>query len=202
MKNVVGVIHIVLLVSFFVKAQVVVGQKVLTEQVDMLRQYSGYWVSSVNSDTDSLATIPDIKMVNIPKMNNTALSVEVFQFMDEKYTPILTELIGHDLKSDTIVAMGQNSLGESFIGKGGFMNQKSWVMEDFDLLGKKTMTVDFDFKHQIDVLLKGRSPQNQVLWKTRYIKQNPQDKNIGVQLVSVKDEMEENPERTLKYLSR
>jgi hypothetical protein len=39
-------------------------------------------------------------------MNNTALSVEVFQFMDEKYTPILTELIGHDLKSNTIIAMG------------------------------------------------------------------------------------------------
>jgi sugar phosphate isomerase/epimerase len=80
--------------------------------------------------------------------------------------------------------------------------KKNWVMEDSDLLGNKTMTVDFDFKHQTDVLLKGISPQNDLLWTTRYIKQNPKEKNIGVQLVSVKEEMEENPERTLKYLSR
>ncbi|QCX37631.1 TIM barrel protein [Aureibaculum algae] len=76
------------------------------------------------------------------------------------------------------------------------------TMQDKDLNGNNTMKVDFNFQNYTDVILEGFDNENQSLWKTRYIKNNPKNKNIGIQLVSVHDNMLDNPEETLIQLGR
>ncbi|MBJ7880661.1 sugar phosphate isomerase/epimerase family protein [Gelidibacter salicanalis] len=75
-------------------------------------------------------------------------------------------------------------------------------MLDRDLDDNLTMKVDFNFQNYKDVVLEGFDNENHSLWKTRYIKDNPKSKNIGIQLVSVHDDMLKNPEETLTQLGR
>lgn len=171
-------------------------------QQERLQQYAGNWASSVHPDTDSIAAIPNIIMSCFPKLDKKSLVVEVKQYSGNEYKTILVEMIAHDVKSDSISAYGQNATGELFIGKGYFDAPNKWTMQDYDLHGNKTMKVTFDFQNYTDVLLEGFDSNNTSLWKTRYIKQNPKDKNIGIQLVSVHDEMLKNPTKTLKQLGR
>ncbi|OWW25484.1 hypothetical protein B4Q04_07650 [Zobellia sp. OII3] len=178
------------------------SQMPIPKQSERLEQYLGFWVSSVGPKTDSIAPLPSIKMNNYPKIDHSTMSVDVFQRDGKTYKHTLTELIGYDTKTDSVFALGKSAQGEMFLGKGGFTSKKHWVMKDRDFTGRETMTVTFDFKHQTDVYVKGTDPQNEVLWETRYIKKNPKDKNIGIQLVSVHNEMLEDPKQTLKYLDR
>jgi sugar phosphate isomerase/epimerase len=190
------------LLLFLIGTNTVFSQKPIPKQSDRLQQYLGFWVSSIDYKTDSVAKAPLIKMNNYPKIDHTTMAVDVFQRDGEIYNHTLTELIGYDTKTDSIFALGKSAQGEMFLGKGGFTSDTDWIMKDQDFTGKENMTVSFDFKNQTDVYLKGVNPQNEVLWQTRYIKKNPKHKNIGIQLVSVHEEMQKNPKETLKYLDR
>ncbi|MUH38058.1 sugar phosphate isomerase/epimerase [Zobellia amurskyensis] len=197
-----GFTNKIVLLLFLVGTNSVFSQDSIPSQSDRLQQYLGFWASSIDYKTDSVANTPLIKMNNYPKTDNTSMSVDVFQLDGEIYNHTLTELIGYDTKTDSIFALGKSAQGDMFLGKGGFTSDTDWIMKDRDFTGKETMTVTFDFKDQTDVYLKGTNPKNEILWQTRYIKKNPKDKNIGIQLVSVHKEMQENPEKTLKYLDR
>ena len=175
----------------------------ISSQKDRLMQYSGQWVSAVNPNTDRVEKLPEIKMSSINNFNNNSLTVKVLQKdSSNQYNPILQEIIGYDSVTDTIFAAGHNAQGSFFTGKGIFTSEKKWTMQDRDLDGNKTMKVDFNFQNYTDVLLEGFDNNNNSLWKTRYIKNNPKNKNIGIQLVSVHNEMLKNPEETLIQLSR
>ena len=114
----------------------------------------------------------------------------------------MVELISYDALTDKIIAKGVNEKNECFIGKGAFYENNLWVMKDENLKGEHISTVNFKFLSSSEIVLKGTNPLGEKLWEIKYIKQNPKDKNIGIQLVSVKDLMEENPENTLKQLGR
>ena len=175
----------------------------ISSQKDRLRQYAGQWVSSVNSNSDSLAVFPEIKMSSLSNFNNQSLTVEVLQKSDNnQYKPLLYEIIGYDTKTDIIFASGHDTQGAFFTGRGQFLSEKQWVMQDKDLNNNPTMQVHFNFQNYTDVILEGFDNSEKILWKTRYIKQNPKDKNIGVQLVSVHDDMLKNPQKTLIQLGR
>ena len=175
----------------------------IASQKDRLRQYSGQWISAVNPSIDSVAKFPEIKMSSLNNFNNLSLTVEVFQKdSSDQYNPILYEIIGYDSVIDTIFAAGHNAQGAFFTGKGIFTSEKNWTMQDRDLDGNKTMKVDFNFQNYTDVILEGFDTNEKSLWKTRYIKNNPKNKNIGIQLVSVHKEMLNKPEETLMKLGR
>ncbi|GGZ75281.1 sugar phosphate isomerase/epimerase family protein [Algibacter mikhailovii] len=175
----------------------------ISSQKDRLRQYSGQWVSAINPTTDSIAKGPAIKMSCTNNFNNHSLTVKVLQKNNSnQYLPILHEIIGYDRDTDTIFAAGHNSQGAFFTGKGSFTSEKNWSMQDKDLDGNKTMKVDFNFQNSTDVILEGFDNDNNSLWKTRYIKSNPKNKNIGIQLVSVHNDMLKDPQNTLIQLGR
>jgi sugar phosphate isomerase/epimerase len=175
----------------------------ISSQKDRLMQYSGQWVSAINPSADSVAKHPEIKMSSLTNFNNHSLTVEVFQKDNSnQYNPILHEIIGYDTVTDAVFAAGHNAKGAFFTGKGSFSSENHWTMQDKDLNGKKTMKVDFNFQNYTDVILEGFDNNEKSLWKTRYIKNNPKDKNIGIQLVSVHKEMLKNPEQTLIQLGR
>ena len=175
----------------------------ISSQKDRLRQYSGQWVSAITTESDSLALMPNIKMSSLSTINNHALTVEVLRKdTNSRYQSVLHEIIGYDSVSDTIFAAGHNTNGAFFTGKGGFTSQGKWTMQDKDLNGNPTMRVDFQFQNYTDVILEGFDNNQNSLWKTRYIKQNPKDKHIGIQLVSVHKDMLKNPKATLKQLGR
>ncbi|WP_051327617.1 hypothetical protein [Cellulophaga baltica] len=194
--------HKTVVLLLFISANAVFSQMQIPKQSDRLQQYLGFWVSSIHYKTDSVANLPLIKMNSYPKIDHTTMSVDVFQRDGKIYNHTLTELIGYDTKTDSLFALGKSVQGEMFLGKGGFTSDTDWIMTDRDFTGKETMIVSFDFKNQTDVYLKGVNPQNEMLWQTRYIKKNPKHKNIGIQLVSVHEEMQKNPKETLKYLDR
>lgn len=175
----------------------------ISSQKDRLKQYAGQWESSVNFNTDSVALFPEIKMSSLNNFNQHALSIDVLQKdNNNQYNLILHEIIGYDAISDTIFAAGHNAQGAFFTGKGSFISDKKWTMYDKDLNENSTMKVDFNFNNHTDVTLEGFDNNNKSLWKTRYIKKNPKNKNIGIQLVSVHEEMLKNPEQTLIQLGR
>ena len=174
----------------------------IESQADRLHQYVGHWVSSDNANTDKVSEFPAIKMNNISTMNNQSMQVEVLQYQNGKYTPFLTELIGYDAKSDKIIALGQNQEGVIFKGIGEFSSDTKWKMQDVDMLDNFYLNVEFEFQSPTNVLLEGFDVSGKSLWKTRYIKANPKDKNIGIQLVSVHQEMQTDAVGTIKELSR
>ncbi|WP_185154149.1 sugar phosphate isomerase/epimerase [Fulvivirga sp. M361] len=141
-------------------------------------------------------------MNNTSKIDNNSMHVEVLQYQNEKYNPLLTELICYDSKSEQIIALGQNTEGVVFKGTGGFSNENKWEMQDVDMLDDFYMQVKFDFQGLTNVLVEGFDESGKSLWKTRYIKSNPKDKNIGIQLVSVHQEMLKDPVATLQELGR
>tara|TARA_R110001583_G_scaffold77399_3_gene210787 strand:- start:1073 stop:2377 length:1305 start_codon:yes stop_codon:yes gene_type:complete len=190
----------IIFISFFIAT--LYSQKPLEHQKDMLQQYSGVWYSSIDAQTDSISANPLLRMTNIPTMDKSAMFVNVEQWEDGDYDPILSEFIGYDIKTNAIIATGQNGLGEMFHGEGSFSNPNNWHMEDTDMLDNKILLVDFKFYDQTDVLVTGTTPEHKELWSTRYVKQNPKDKNIGIQLVSVHKQMQLDPYKTLRLLDR
>jgi hypothetical protein len=87
-----------------------------------------------------------------------------------------------------------------FTEKGAFKSE--WNVEGFDLAGTPNMNTRFNFINTTDVIVKGFDTAGKRIWKTRYIKTNPKDKNIGIQLVSVSDKMLRDPKNTVKKLSQ
>jgi sugar phosphate isomerase/epimerase len=177
------------------------AQDKATNQKHLLQKYIGHWVNTDSTVDVNGILQPTIKMMVAPKMNGGSLQVEVQQMQNKVYHPILQELISHDALTDQIVAAGQNAAGQCFIGKGFFTDKNNWFMQDQNYKGEPTMQVDFNFINNTEVALKGTIP-NATGWNVTYIKQNPKDKNIGIQLVSVKDAMEKDATETITQLGR
>ena len=172
-------------------------------QLQELSKYIGTWYSPENSNDVDLGENPKIKMIVKPTIGFTnGLQVAVFERRKNEWKPILVELISYDVVTDKIIAKGINKKNECFIGKGAFYENNLWIMKDENLNGEHISTVNFNFLSNSEVVLKATDSKNKELWEIKYIKQNPKDKNIGIQLVSVKNLMEENPENTLKQLGR
>ena len=190
------------IILLFIFSSTLFAKDSIESQADRLHQYAGVWVSSEQANTESIAKFPAIKMNNISTMNRQSMQVEVLQYKNGKYSSFLTELIGYDTKSDKIIALGQNQEGVVFKGTGQFSSDKKWRMKDVDMGGDFYLEVEFNFQTPTNVLLEGFDASGKSLWKTRYIKANPKDKNIGIQLVSVHKEMLKDPKSTLKELGR
>ena len=172
-------------------------------QLQELSKYIGTWYSAENSNDVDLSEDPEIKMIVKPTIGFTnGLQVEVFESRKNEWKTILVELISYDVVTDKIIAKGVNEKNECFIGKGAFYENNLWRMKDENLKGEHISTVNFNFLSSSEVVLKATDSLNKELWTIKYIKQNQKDKNIGIQLVSVKDLMERNPENTLKQLGR
>ncbi len=178
------------------------SQPELKTQSDLLHLYAGEWESTSSPNTQERDKQPLIKMSNHGKMDDRSVTVDVSMYRGKEYVPILTELISYDSKSEQIIAFGQNEEGTSFLGKGQFSSDRRWSMKDVDFLGNAYLQVEFEFLSNTDVVLEGFDNDGNSLWKTRYVKTNPKDKNIGIQLVSVNEDMQRNPIRTLGELGR
>lgn len=178
------------------------AQELLGSQVARLHQYVGHWVSSEHATTDKVAALPAIKMTNTAVMGGRSIQVQVLQYQQGQYRTLLTELIGHDAKTDHIIALGQNQDGVIFKGEGRFSTDSHCKMRDRDMHGDFYLAIEFDFQSPTNVLLKGFDKSGKNTWETRYIKANPQDKNIGIQLVSVHQDMLHDPVGTLRELGR
>lgn len=182
--------------------QNIFGQTKMDIQQQLLQQYIGTWYTTDKIQDLSISNFPQIKMSATPKNHGNSLQVEVFRNINGNWKPLLTELIGFDNTTKQIVALGQNSNGDCFIGRGKFIDTQNWKMTDTDFNGDTTMTVLFKFKNNTEVQVKGLHANVKNDWEVKYIKQNPKDKNIGIQLVSVREAMERDAETTLKLLSR
>ncbi|MGP1990451.1 hypothetical protein D9V96_001020 [Zobellia laminariae] len=146
------------------------AQEIKIDQASCLKRYIGEWVSTVSPESNDVGAQPDIKMVNVPKMDGTAIQAEVFQWRNGAYISILVELINYDVTTHKIVALGQNEKGESFSGTGSFSDKDHWLMTDHDFNGKHTQTVSFQFFSDNEVYLEGQDKVGKILWKTRYVK--------------------------------
>jgi sugar phosphate isomerase/epimerase len=173
-----------------------------TNQKARLSQYIGSWLSADNLSDLNVSLNPKIKMNVVPKLDSNSLQVEVFERQEDKWISILVELISYDSITDQIVALGQNKLGQCFIGRGFFNNQSQWFMLDVNNKGETFQKVAFNFINSTEVIIEGLNPNNSVAWKIKYIKNNSRDKNIGIQLVSVRDAMTKNPVETIQQLGR
>ncbi|MFM9839772.1 MAG: hypothetical protein ACKVOQ_16010 [Cyclobacteriaceae bacterium] len=159
---------IFLIVSILISIESL-SQEKAKNQKERLAQYIGNWVST-DAISDSKPSLkPLIKMSVISKMDGNTLAVEVFQRQDSIYKLILTELISYDAVTDQIVAFGQNTARQCFVGKGFFDVKNKWVMEDRNLKNELTMKVTFDFISSTEVVLKGEVP-NSSGWQMKYTK--------------------------------
>ncbi len=167
-------IKIINLIAFFSLALFAAAQTKLEEldQKLLIQGYEGIWYSCESTTKPILASTPQLKMINRFSLDSTILIVEVYQWNVDHYEQILTELITYDEIDNKIKAFGKHRESGVFIGVGEFMNPKSWIMEDRDLIGNKIMDVEFDFINAKDVIVKGLSAEDKVLWQTRYLKKN------------------------------
>ncbi|ARV15665.1 sugar phosphate isomerase/epimerase family protein [Polaribacter sp. SA4-12] len=197
------IVRFLLLSIFVFQGLVLNAQHKSKNQLQELSKYIGTWYGAENINDVDLGKNPKIKMVVKPTIGFTnGLQVEVFESRENEWKTILVELISYDALTDKIIAKGINEKNECFIGKGAFYENNLWIMKDENLNGEHISTVNFNFLSSSEVVLKATDSLDKELWGIKYIKQNPKDKNIGIQLVSVKDLMEENPEKTLKQLGR
>jgi len=172
------------------------------DQKNRLSQYIGTWLSADNINDAKVASNPRIMVKVAPKLDGNSLQVDVFEKQGDGWVAILVELISYDITTDQIVASGQNSDSECFVGNGFFDTNNRWTMQDVNHKGESGLNVTFDFISSTEVILHGVMPNPNANWEIKYIKSNSKDKNIGIQLVSVKDAMDENPIATLQQLSR
>ncbi len=137
----------------------ILAQVKAKNQKEKLAQYIGTWFSADNISDAKIGKQPNIKMIVIPKMKKSALQVEVFQNNNRQWKLILVELISYDAQTDQIVALGHNTAGNCFIGKGYFDQNNRWIMDDVDFENKPTLHVSFDFLNANEVVLKGEVPK-------------------------------------------
>jgi sugar phosphate isomerase/epimerase len=197
------IVKFLFLTLFLFQSLLINAQNKSKNQLQELSKYIGTWYGAGNINDDDLGKNPKIKMIVKPTISFTnGLQVEVFESRKNVWETILVELISYDVVTDKIIAIGINEKNECFIGKGAFYENNSWIMKDENLNGEHISTVNFNFLSSSEVVLKATNSSNKKLWEIKYIKQNPKDKNIGIQLVSVKVLMEKNPKNTLKQLGR
>ncbi|MDX6746619.1 sugar phosphate isomerase/epimerase [Polaribacter sp. PL03] len=197
------IVHFLLLSIFISQSLFINAQDKSENQLQELSRYIGTWYGADNINDDDLGTNPKVKMTVEPTIGFTnGLQVEVFESRKNEWKTTLVELISYDVVTDKIIAKGINNKNECFIGKGEFYENNSWIMKDENLNGEHISTVNFNFLSSSEVVLKGTDSAGKELWEIKYIKKNKKNKNIGIQLVSVKELMDKNPENTLKQLGR
>ncbi len=175
----------------------------MPEQQAWLSQYYGRWLSTASVNSDMIDEHNCIEVIAKPHMDAKAMQVDVFSIKDGQKQGILSELLVYDTVSEQIIALGQNDEGQSFIGKGKFQNRHRLTMLDKNIDGKPIMEVDFNFINPTEVILKGKALDTSTHdWEIKYIKQNNPIKEIGIQLVSVRELMLENLKETLNILGR
>ena len=96
------------------------SQEKAKDQKNRLAQYIGDWLSTEHINDTILSSNPKIMVKVVPKLDGNSLQVDVFEKRKNEWIPILVELISYDSSTDEIVASGQNSDFECFIGKGFF----------------------------------------------------------------------------------
>lgn len=131
------------------------------QQISWLKQYVGNWLTQGDSS---------IKMTVEAPMDN-ALLVKVYRKQANQWRCFLVELISFDAISQQIVAAGADDNNQAFIGKGKFLNQHTWMMQDVNHLGDKTMQVTFNFVSDTQVNLTATSDIPANNWKITYTKQ-------------------------------
>jgi hypothetical protein len=136
------------------------AQEKAKNQKALLSKYIGTWYSADKITDTKIGINPNIKMRVVPKMNNGALQVEVFQKNNKIWNTILVELLAYDAASDQIVAAGHNASGGNFTGKGFFDTENNWHMDDLDLNSQPTLHVEFNFLNENEVVLKGTVPNS------------------------------------------
>lgn len=114
----------------------------------------------------------------------------------------MVELISYDSLTNQIVALVQKDGEQTLVGRGAFTSPNQWNMKDVNLQGDFIMNVWFSFVNQSSLIVEGTLPNSTTLWKVKYIKHNSMKKNIGIQLVSVKEAMLANPSETLEQLGK
>ncbi len=192
-----------LLILILIKGFSAYAQSKDPKQKEKMLQYIGTWYSTDNITDTNLPEDPKIKMTVVAKLGiDNGLQVEVFEKVLQEWSTILVELINYDELTNQIVASGINKNGDCFYGKGFFFDDDKWLMQDTNVNGEPIMDVNFQFINSTEVLLNGTSPEGEKLWKVKYIKQNPKSKNIGIQLVSVRDLMLKDSKGTLQQLGR
>ena len=185
------IVKFLFLTIFLLQSLLINAQNKSKNQLQELSKYIGTWYGAEHINDDNLGNNPKIKMIVKPTIGFTnGLQVEVFESRENEWKTILVELISYDVVTDKIIAKGVNEKNECFIGKGAFYENNLWIMKDENLAGEHISTVNFNFLSNSEVVLKGTDASDKELWKIKYIKKNPRDKNIGIQLVSVKDLMD------------
>jgi sugar phosphate isomerase/epimerase len=89
-----------------------------------------------------------------------------------------------------------------FVGKGFFDSNNQFFMQAVNFKGEPVLNTSFNFINTTEVIWKGEVPNSKNTLEIKYIKTNPKDKNLGIQLFSVKDAMENNPVETIRQLGR
>lgn len=163
-------------------------------QKEKLSQCIGTWYSRDQ--------IRSNKVVVKPKLNGNFLQVEVFEKQNVQWILIHIELISYDTVTNQIVAAGQNQNGECFVGRGFFDSNHHFFIQILNFKDQPILKATFNFINTTDVILKGEVSNSTKSWEINYIKDNPKEKNLGIQLFSLKDAMEKNPEDTIKQLGR
>lgn len=142
------------------------------------------------------------KVVVSPKLDGNSLQVEVCTKENAQWISTHIGLISYDAVTNQIVVSGQNQNGECFVGNGFFNSNNESYMQIMNFKGEPILKATFNFINSTEVILIVEIGNSTDTWKIKYIKDNPKDKNLGIQLFSIKDAMEKNPEETIQQLGR
>jgi hypothetical protein len=160
-----------LVLLFIFCSSMVNAQTKASNQKVLLQQYLGTWYSADQLMDKHLGKQPKIKMEVLPKMENNLLQVDVFEWQNSHWQPILAELISYDATTDQIVAFGHDRNHQCFVGKGYFTDTTHWQMSDINFKNEATVNVAFHFINDKEVLLKGVFQNAPGGWDVKYIKQ-------------------------------
>jgi sugar phosphate isomerase/epimerase len=111
-------------------------------------------------------------------------------------------LISYDAVTNQVVAAGQNQNGKCFVGKGFFDSSNQCFIEQSNFKGEPILIATFNFINATELILTSEVHNSTNTCEIKYIKANPKDKNLGIQLFSVKDAMENNAVETIRQLGR
>ncbi|GAA0717499.1 hypothetical protein GCM10009430_14500 [Aquimarina litoralis] len=168
----------------------------------LLQQYAGEWINGDMFTSKKPSKNPNIKIVVTPKLKGLSYNVEVFKKENDQWFLLLSEIISYDQDTNQIVALGSNSEGKNFVGRGGFLSYKKLIMKDHDFKGNFVQEVSFSFEDDGRLLLKGDAPGTKDDWEGVYFKKKNRNKKFGIHLVSVDEEMRNDPIRTLEKIGQ
>lgn len=142
------------------------------------------------------------KVIVRSKSFGSSLEVEVFAKENTKWILTHIGLISYDAITNQVIVVGQNQNSECFVGNGFFDSNNKFFMQNMSFNGKPILKATFNFINATELILVNEALNSTNSWEMKYIKDNPKDKNLGIQLFSVNDAMEKNPESTIQQLGK